>query len=394
MTGMSEELRRSFGLLFRLAALFVIAAGPLPRAPALAVEPSDIESKLTITVGGSEQQVTLAEALTALNIPAVSFALIDQDRIAFARAYGEGATPGALFQAASLSKFVAAVGAMRLVDQKRLSLDANVNAGLTSWKVPANGFDKDHAITLRGLLSMTAGIGVPGFLGYEVGAPLPTFTQILDGTPPANSPPVTVIAVPETAYHYSGGGYEIAEALMVDALHAPFPETMDALVLKPAEMMQSTFAQPLPPNLEADATTGHLADGKELPGHWHVFPEHAAAGLWSTPSDLANLLLLIGRAWRGESRLFLAPETAREMLTPQNGGPYGLGAAVADAGGSLVLMKRGQNVGYQGYLVLFPAEGQGMVVMTNSDNGSILAESLIRRAAQVYGWPPLGALAD
>jgi CubicO group peptidase (beta-lactamase class C family) len=394
MTGMSEELRRSCDLLRPLAALLVIPISLLLSTPALATEPADIERGLTVNVGSVAKQLTLAEAMTALNIPAASIALIDQDRIAFARAYGEGATPGTLFQAASLSKFVVAVGAMRLFDQKRLSLDADVNAGLTSWKVPANAFDKNHAITLRGLLSMTAGIGVPGFLGYEVGAPLPTLTQILDGTPPANSPPVTVIAVPGSAYHYSGGGYEIAEALMADALHAPFPEAMDALVLKPAEMMHSTFAQPLPPDLEANAAAGHFADGKELPGHWHIFPEHAAAGLWSTPSDLANLLLLVGRAWRGESRLFVAPETAREMLTPQNSGPYGLGAAVADAGGSLVLMKRGQNVGYQGYLILFPAEGQGMVVMTNSDNGSVLAESLIRRAAQLYGWPALGGLAD
>ena len=78
---------------------------------------------------------------------------------------------------------------------------------------------------------------------------------------------------------------------------------------------------------------GHLADGSEIPGGYHLFPEHAAAGLWSTPTDLANLLILIGRAWRGESQLFLAPETAREMLTPQNGGPYGLGAAIGKADG-------------------------------------------------------------
>jgi CubicO group peptidase (beta-lactamase class C family) len=332
--------------------------------------------------------------MAVLNIPSVSIALIDQDRIAWARAYGAGATQDTLFQAASLSKFVAAVGAMRLVDAKRLSLDEDVNTGLTSWKVPANDFDKDHALTLRGLLSMTAGTGVPGFLGYELGAPLPTLTQILDGTPPANSPPVTAIAVPGSAYHYSGGGYEIAEALMVDATHAPFAETMDSLVLKPAGMSRSTFAQPLPADLQAQAATGHFAVGKELPGGFHVFPEHAAAGLWSTPTDLANLLLVFGRAWRGESRLFLLPDTAREMLRPQNGGPYGLGAAASEAAGSPVLMKRGQNVGYQAYLILLPGEGQGMVVMTNSDNGSILAEALIRKAAALYGWPPLGALAD
>jgi CubicO group peptidase (beta-lactamase class C family) len=126
-----------------------------------------------------------------------------------------------------------------------------------------------------------------------------------------------VIAVPGSAYHYSGGGYEIAEALMVDSVQARFPEIMDALVLKPAEMAHSTFVQPLPPDLAAAAAKGHYGDGKELPGGFRVCPEHAAAGLWSTPSDLANLLLLVARAWRGESRLFLAPETAREMLTAE-----------------------------------------------------------------------------
>jgi CubicO group peptidase (beta-lactamase class C family) len=139
---------------------------------------------------------------------------------------------------------------------------------------------------------------------------------------------------------------------------------------------------------------GHLADGSEIPGGYHVFPEHAAAGLWSTPTDLANLLILIGRAWRGESQLFLAPETAREMLRPQNGAHYGLGAAVAEVDGVLTVMKRGQNVGFQSYLILLPAEGKGMVVMTNSDNGSILAEALIRRAAQLFDWPALGPLED
>jgi CubicO group peptidase (beta-lactamase class C family) len=206
-----------------------------------------------------------------------------------------------------------------------------------------------------------------------------------------------VIAVPGSAYHYSGGGYEIAEALMIDTpltLHTPFPEIMERLVLKPAEMAHSSFAQPLPPDLAAVAAKGHYGDGKELPGSWRVCPEHAAAGLWSTPSDLANLLLLVARAWRGESGLFLPPETAREILTPQNGGPYGLGAAVRDLDGTLVLMKRGQNIGYQSYLILLPGEGQGLVVMTNSDNGSILAEALIRRAAQLYAWPPLGPLPD
>ena len=260
--------------------------------------------------------------------------------------------------------------------------------------MPANEFDSTHKVTLRGLLSMTGGIGVPGFLGYAVGAPLPTLTQILDGAPPANSPPVTVIAVPGSAYHYSGGGYEIAEALMQDATGKPFPQLMRELVLDPMGMTDSSFDQPPDAALMARATSGHFGDGKELPGRFHLFPEHAAAGLWSTPTDLAKLLVQLAHTWQGFSSIFLHRRTLQEMLTPQNGGPYGLGAAVAGDGASLVLMKRGQNIGYQGYLILYPATGQGMVVMTNSDNGSKLAEALIKRAAAAYDWPDLPPLAD
>ena len=96
--------------------------------------------------------------------------------------------------------------------------------------------------------------------------------------------------------------------------------------------------------------------------------------------------LPLGLAWRGESGLFINPDTAREMFTAQNGGPYGLGAAIADSRGSLIVMKR-ENVGYQSCLILLPGEGVGMVVMTNSDNGSILAEALIRRATKLQAWP-------
>ena len=362
--------------------------------PTQGAEPSELERNLVVAADGVEKTLTLEEAMAALNIPSVSFALIDGDRIAFAQAYGSSSTPETIYQAASLSKFVTAVGAMRLVEAKRLELDADVNASLASWKVPQNGFDKDHPVTLRELLSMTAGIGVPGFLGYTIGDEVPNLTQILYGVPPANSPPITVIAEPGSVYRYSGGSYEVAEALMVDTMGASFPDLMKVAVLDPAGMSRSSFVNTLPADLDRQAMHGHLADGSEIPGGYHVFPEHAAAGLWSTPTDLANLLILVGRAWRGESQLFLAPETVREMLTSQNGGPYGLGAAIGKADGVLAVLKRGQNVGFQSYLILLPAEGKGMVVMTNSDNGSILAEALIRRAAALFDWPVLGPLED
>ena len=360
----------------------------------MAAEPSAIEHDLAITVQGEEKRVGLDQALALLNVPSASIALIDEGRIAFARAYGKGPMPDTPYQAASLSKFVAAIGALRLVEAGTLKLDEDVNEKLTSWRVRSNPLDAEHKVTLRGLLSLTGGIGVPGFLGYEVGAPVPTLTQILDGTPPANSPPVTVIATPGSAYHYSGGGYEIAEALLQDVTGKPFPQLMQDLVLRPMGMTSSSFDQPPSEAFASRAVSGHFADGKELPGRWHVFPEHAAAGLWSTPTDLAKLLVQLADTWQGLTSIFLRRHTLEEMLTPQSGGPYGLGAAVAGDGASLVLMKRGQNVGFQGYLILYPASGQVMVVMTNSDNGFKLAEALIKRAAVAYGWPELPKLAD
>jgi CubicO group peptidase (beta-lactamase class C family) len=161
-------LRRPLGLPCLLSISFLNCL-----APAHAIEPLDIESDLAITVDGRMRHAGIDEAMALLNVPSLSLALIDEGRIALARAYGAGATPDTLYQAASLSKFVTAVGAMRLIEAGQLILDEDVNDRLTSWRVPANAFDKDHAVTLRGLLSMTGGIRVPGFAGYAAGAPRP-----------------------------------------------------------------------------------------------------------------------------------------------------------------------------------------------------------------------------
>jgi len=356
---------------------------------------SAMTRELTIAPpNGAVQRFNLAEALQYLHIPSVSIALIDKGELVAARAFGEGVSARTLYQAASLSKLVTAVAALRLANQQRLDLDRDVNAGLVSWQVPATPLTRGHPVTLRGLLSMTGGIGVPGYLGYEPGSPLPSLVQILDGIPPANSPPVRVEYVPGSRFLYSGGGYEIVQAVIEDATRRSFDAALQELVFRPLGMADSRFIQPLPTELASRAATGHRADGSELPGGWRVVPELAAGGLWSTPSDLAKLLIDVGRTYRGEGGTLLSHEMAVAMLTRQNGGPYGLGAAIGGAGYSLVLLKRGQNIGYQSYMLIFPHTGQGIVVMTGSDNGTTLSTALIRRAATVYRWPPLEALPD
>jgi CubicO group peptidase (beta-lactamase class C family) len=279
-----------------------------------------------------------------------------------------------------------------LVEQGRLALDRNVNAELTSWHIPRTSLTRRHPVTLRKLLSMTAGINVPGFVGYRPDETLPSLVQILDGSPPANSPPVRVVRTPGAGYAYSGGGYEIVQALIQDTSHQNFAELVRELVLQPVGMKDSFFGQ-RPRASGQQMATGHLSSGAELPDGWRAMPEMAAGGLWSTPTDLARLLIAISNSYKGVDDALLSQAMAREMLKP-NGGPYGLGVAVSGSGRSLVLMKRGQNIGYQGYMLIFPATGQGIVVMSNSDNGTTLATSIIRRAASVYRWPHLGELHD
>ncbi len=344
---------------------------------------------------GAAARWTIGERLAHYRVPGVSVAVIDGGRVAWARGYGvrggsDPSTPDSvrsatLFQAASISKPVAALAVLRLVDQGRLALDSNVNRYLTSWSLPEDGFTHGRPVTLRLVLSHGAGLTVHGFDGYAAGAPVPTLHQVLDGAPPANSTPVRVDLAPGTASRYSGGGYTLLQQLLEDATGQAFPVLLHDLVLAPFGMRASTYAQPLPDSLAGRAAAGYRADGSALPGRWHTYPELAAAGLWTTAPDLARFALGVSRAAHGDSTL-LRPATARAMLSPQTGA-WGLGVALAGEGRAVRLSHSGANEGYRAYLVAFPATGQGVAVMTNSDAGGALAQEIVRAVADVYRWP-------
>jgi len=299
-----------------------------------------------------------------------------------------------LFQAASLSKTVAAVCALVLVERGTLGLDTDVGAYLKTWKLAVPAFAHDRPVTLRRLLAMTAGINVPGYQGYRPGLPLPTLTQILDGTPPANSPAVRLVKPPGTAEIYSGGGYQIAQAVIENATAKKFARVAHDAVLAAAKMTLSMFEQPLPAQRAANAAAGHYRNGRVMAGGGNVFPELAAAGLWSTPGDLAKFLVALSESRRGRADTLLDAATIGAMLTPVDGFGYGLGGPVRGAGRDLVFMKRGHNVGYHCYMLLFPETGQGAVIMTNSENGARLIEPFLRQVSAQEGWPAWGALAE
>ncbi len=320
--------------------------------------------------------------------------MIDGFDLAWARGYGapeagsaEPVTADTLFQAASISKPVAAVGALALVQEGRLSLDADVNGALRSWQVPQNELTSGAPVTLRGLLTHGAGLTVRGFPGYAAGEAVPTLLQVLDGSGPANSAPIRVEAVPGSRYSYSGGGYVVLQQLLEDVAGRPFDELLRQTVLDPIGMAHSTFEQPLPAGYHALAATGHRPDGPPVAGRWHTYPEMAAAGLWTTPGDLALFALELMRAWKGEANRVLSPGMAREMLRRHIGG-WGLGLAVEGHGAALHMLHEGWNQGFRALMVAFLEAGQGAVVMTNSDNVDLLWEIAIGIAG-VYRWPSL-----
>lgn len=336
---------------------------------------------------------TITDRMAELGVPAVSVAVIHDGRIDWARAWGladvesgREATPETLFQAASMSKPLAALLALVLADEGVVSIDADVNESLRSWKVPANEFTAKQPVTLRGLLSHTAGVTVHGFPGYAPGTEIPTPVQVLDAEPPTNTAPIRVDTEPGTLWRYSGGGYTIAQQMLEDVTGVPYATLLQQRVLEPLGMSSSTSEQPLPARLHERAATAYRSNGSAVRGRFHTYPEMAAAGLWTTPSDYARFALAIQRSLRGEAGTILKRETAEDMLTHIMGS-YGIGVAVAGAGDSLRFSHGGANAGYRSNFVAFARSGAGIVVMTNSDNGAPLAQEIILAAARVYGWP-------
>ena len=334
---------------------------------------------------------TLLEEMQRLHVPGVSIALIRDGKIAWTRGYGvayEGGpavTPDTLFQAASISKPVTAMAALRLTERGQLDLDADINTVLTSWKLPPGPGTGNTSATVRQLLSHTAGTSVSGFPGYAAGKPVPTLVQVLDGAPPANTQPVRIVTVPGSAWRYSGGGYSVVQQALIDRTRQPFEALLLETVLKPAGMQDSRFAQPLPPALLARAALPHDEAGKPYAGGPYTYPELAAAGLWTTPADLARFALDLQRSVKGGKGV-LSPQMARTMTAPVDN-RYGLGLQIEGEGQTLSFAHGGSNMGYQNTLFAYANRGDGAVVMTNGANGGELAGSVLRALAAEYKWP-------
>jgi CubicO group peptidase (beta-lactamase class C family) len=341
--------------------------------------------------GEAPLPLDIEKLMKLYDVPGFSVAVIDDYKIAWAKSYGvtepggkNPVTPRTLFQAGSISKPVAAAGMLALVQQGKLSLDEDVNVKLKSWKVPENDFTKTQKVTLRRLASHSAGLTVHGFPGYDVDEKVPTLVQIFNGEKPANTAAIRVDFVPGTDERYSGGGVTIEQQLMMDVSGKQFPALMKELMLDRVGMSDSSYEQPLPAARAAMTAGGAYGDGKPVHGKWHVYPEMAAAGLWTTPTDLAKFAIEIALSKQGKSNKVLTQKTTQEMLTLQSksfGIGFGLNPKHPGEFGH-----NGADEGFQALLVMNADTGQGVATMADSDYGILVADEYLRSVAKEYAW--------
>jgi CubicO group peptidase (beta-lactamase class C family) len=341
----------------------------------------------------------LEERMRELKIPGVSVAVFEKGRIEWARGWGvadvksgQKVEADTRFQAASISKPVAAAAALALVSKGRMSLDADINTYLTTWKLPENEFTAKQKVTLRQLLSHSGGVTVSGFRGYASDEAVPTLVQLLDGAKPANSAPVRVDIPVGTRYRYAGGGYSIVQLAIQEVTKKSFADAARELVLEPLGMRNSTYVQPLPAELHGKGASAHRATGEAIAGRWHTYPEQAAAGLWTTPEDLARFAIAIQQMAAGTAKTtIMSRELASAMMRPVID-DYGLGLGISGTGRETRFGHGGSNVGFRCTLTAFKDTASGVVVMTNADRGAEILQDLVRAVAREYGWPGFAPL--
>jgi CubicO group peptidase (beta-lactamase class C family) len=387
-----------------MAALVATCLSLTPTGPVAAPPEGDAVGALMARIEGRQvpdrqgfDGLTLAQLMERFRVPGVSVAVIKDYEIHWAKGYGIAdvtagvpVTTDTIFQAASISKPTAAMGVLRLVQDGMLSLDADVNTFLKSWKLPPGEFTRERPVTLRALLSHTSGLGDGfGFPGYHPKDPVPSVVQILNGEKPSNTGKVLMDRSPFSAFKYSGGGVTVVQLAVTDTTGRAFPELMKSLVLDPIGMKNSGFDQPLTAERDRIAARAHNGRGGAMDAKWHVYPELEAAGLWTTPSDLARLAIELQKALEGRSRRVLSAVTAREMVTPVGVGDYGVGFGLRKMGEGWYFGHGGSNWGFQCDLIAHVRKGYGVAIMTNADSGGAILGEIRNRVAAAYNWDSL-----
>lgn len=342
---------------------------------------------------GQDDLWNIEDRMKKYNIKGVSIAVINDYKIEWAKGYGfadvseqRPVTEKTLFQAASISKSLNSLAVLKLVQEGKLDLNTDINKYLVSWKFPYDSRSGGKPVNLAALLSHTAGLTVHGFPGYEQGKELPSLIQVLDGKPPANTAAIRSFEEPGKKYEYSGGGTTISQLLVMDVTGRDYAEYMQKNVLDPLGMISSSYKQPPSAEMKGLLATGYKPDGREVKGKYHIYPEQAAAGLWTNPTDLCKYIIETQLALEGKSSKVISQEMTKLRLTPV-ALDAGLGTFINSrvTGSVKYFNHNGGNEGFSCTSVGSLEGGKGVVAMTNSDNG-VLLEEIVNSVAIVYNW--------
>ncbi|MGE5296680.1 MAG: serine hydrolase domain-containing protein, partial [Solirubrobacterales bacterium] len=331
------------------------------------------------------------------DIPGVSVAVIDGGEIVWAQGFGWRDVDKRLavdtdtqFQAASISKPVTALTVLKLKEASQLDLDKDVNGYFKDWRLNSKWPEKP--VTLRLLLCHRAGMVPHGFLGYGESKAPPTLLEILNKR---NAPAdwltgnylgsVKVKYPPGAEFRYSGGGYCVAQKVVEDVTGEPFDAAMNKTLLEPLQMSRSHFHQP-PLEQETDnAARGYgLVKTIVHGGRWGVYPQKAAAGLWTTPQDLARLIVAVQKAKAGQAAGPISPAIAEEFLKPQFDGWMGMGVLLDGEGDNRGFFHAGGNLGYVSRFGAGVSNGRGWVIMTNAEKDRF--NPILKAIATEFGW--------
>lgn len=347
---------------------------------------------LWVNIENAKNKYTLQERMAFYHVNGVSIAFIKDYKIQWARGFGladsaeqRKVTPATLFQAAYISKSLNSIGVIKLVQEGKLNLSADINDYLKSWIFPYDSISKGKKISVAHLLSHTAGLTISGFPGYEVGVTLPTQRQILDGNKPANTRAVRSAFEPGLRYQYSGGGIMISQTIVEDITGQTYEAYMLENVMKPLGMNSSTFAETPEEGEALLRATAYWKNGKALKGKYHIYPEQAAAGLWTNPTDLAKYIIETQLTFQGKSNKVLTQEMTTLRLSPFVDSMAALGVMISKKGTQTYFGHSGSNTGFKSEFIGSLNEGNGVVVMINSDNSAIIPE-IINSIATVYNW--------
>ena len=348
---------------------------------------SSIENGLVPAVllnDSASNTYSVKERMEYYNIPGASIAIFKNGEIVWRKTYGvtqrgyhTKITPETRFQAASISKSITGLGVLKLVENHNLDLDSEINLYLKSWKF-RSPFLKEADVTIRKLLTHTAGTNISGVMGYNKSDTIPGSTaDILNGK--GVTPPIKLDTIPGARFSYSGGGYIVLQQLIEDVSGIGFKDYFEKVVFQPLEMTHSTFNQ-FP---KTNVSSAHGWEGNLYPNGWRIFPEMAAAGLWTTPSDLAKFCFAVERSYHGEHGAFISQQLAKEMLTPIK--KRGLGVALETEKKEPFFFHGGSNSGgYRNIMADAYNQRTGIIVMTNATQGHMFWDEILRSFSNFF----------